>query len=376
MRPAPIAGLALLGAGCGLVANLGDPRVVGDGATAVQATSVAVGTRHACAVISSTAGAGENGTVRCWGSNESAQLGSDPDVVARSSTPREVVDASGVEQHGVGSLALATSYSCAVSTQDGFLLCWGAVPAGSGVTREPSAAAWVPSQMDLGSRKLQVTSASMTDEGGCCTLSDGSLVCWGPDLARGAVTDPLTVVTVGRAHACGIATTGAGTQDVECWGANDHGQAGMPPSPVVTQPARLGLGPDVVAIATGGDDSCAIVGGGSLVCWGAGAGSDHPSPVSLAGAALALAVGDGHACALLGGDRTVSCWTGGSPTPAAVEIAAGQPLSGVQSIAAAGGTSCAVLRDDPRVWCWGANDQGQAGQPPGGPLLYATPVAW
>jgi alpha-tubulin suppressor-like RCC1 family protein len=184
----------------------------------------------------------------------------------------------------------------------------------------------------------------------------------------------------------------------------------MPSSPLVGHPNKLGLGArgQLLQVATGGNDSCALVGtSGTVYCWGAndtgqlgsGAGADSPVPltVSLPGQASSgsgavttkqIALGDGHACALTL-DSHVWCWGDntraqlgqGLPskqpaTPQLVQKAPGHNLAYVEAIAAGGQTTCAKLFDDKRVWCWGANDYGQAGQPGGGTVGYASPVAW
>jgi serine/threonine-protein kinase len=439
-----VIGLGVLAAGCSIVANLGDPRELeppgggtpdadgddGGRGVALQAQSLAVGGTHACAVVSAGALSPQNGTMRCWGQNNAGQLGNDPQEVGSSSTtPVEVSGVGTAEQVGAASLTLATSYSCTITT-DGFLMCWGDVPSGTGVAREqatPSVASYEPSYMDFGLARLEaVGTASVTDEGGCCTLTtDRSLLCWGADLAPptpdGGVTqvdggvilgDLFDSVAVGRTHACGLAATASSAEeDVECWGGNLHGQTGLPFSDLVSHPNHLGLGAKgrLRAVATGGDESCALSESpGVLYCWGANdfgqlgpagtPGTDSPVPLPVtfaesdggpAGAPIGVAVGDGHACAVLFGAH-VYCWgdnsssqlgvgpngPSSSATPLIVQKAAGHNLTDVESIAAGGQTTCVTLRDDPHVWCWGANDYGQAGQPGGGTVAYATPVTW
>lgn len=442
--------LGALGSGCSIVANLGDPREMahddggpggpeaavgsdggvddggGDDATAstLQPLAIAVGPKHACAVVNAGTSSPFNGTVRCWGANDTGQLGIDSNRVPSSYQPIAIAAISGsTEPLSAEGVTLAPGYSCAITT-DGYFLCWGNVPEGAGIKRESPVAPWEPSSMDFGPAPLiGLATASVTGEGGCVTLAaDRSLVCWGNDLAPatpdGGVThldggvivgDSFDVVSVGGAHACGIAVTpSSGAQDVECWGVNAHGQTGLPSSPLVGHPNKLGLGAGgpLKQVATGGNDSCALLVSGHLFCWGAndrgqlgaGAGPDSPVPLpvslpnqssGLSSVPKQLAVGDGHVCALTE-DSHVWCWgdnsqaqlgQGGASssipsTPQAVQKAPGHALAYVDAIAAGGQTTCAKLFDDKRVYCWGANDQGQAGQPGGGTVGYATPVAW
>jgi hypothetical protein len=318
---------------------------------------------------------------------------------------------------------MAPGYSCAITT-DGYFLCWGNVPEGASITREPPKEPWEPSSMDFDTTPLVgLATASVTSEGGCVTLAaDRSLVCWGADLAPstpdGGVThldggvivgDLFDGVSVGGAHACGIAVTpSTAAQDVECWGVNTQGQTGMPSSPLVGHPNKLGLGASgsLEQVATGGNDSCALLYSGHIFCWGAndrgqlgsGPGPDSPVPLpvslpnqasgGLSSVPKQLAVGDGHVCALTV-DSHVWCWGdntygqlgqgsagAGVSTPQLVQKAPGHTLAYVDAIAAGGQTTCARLFNDKRVYCWGLNDQGQAGQPEGTTVAYATPVAW
>jgi alpha-tubulin suppressor-like RCC1 family protein len=217
------------------------------------------------------------------------------------------------------------------------------------------------------------------------------------------VGDAFESISVGTAHACGIVGASSGAaRDVECWGANLNGQAGLPSSSLVSRPNRLGLGAKgpLKNVASGGDVSCALFANGSLYCWGAnergqlgqgGAGphSFLPLLVPLPTQAIDVSVGDLHVCALLS-DRSVWCWgddsvaqlgagPGGpalSGTPTQVLRALGHPLKAVHDIAAGGKTTCVTLLGESEVSCWGANEQGQSGQPPASPVSYATPVAW
>jgi alpha-tubulin suppressor-like RCC1 family protein len=393
---------------------LGEPKQLVE-ASNVQAQAVAVGGSHACAIVYEGPGNAANGSIRCWGGNESGELGADPDAIVYTPRPVHVADPGGTELPAAASLMLAAGYSCTVTT-DQYLLCWGAVPEGSGVTREQPAPAYEPSLMDVDVRPLAgVASASMGLSGGCVTLADSSLVCWGADLAPTTITpdggvvslgdggvivgDKFDSVSVGSDHACGIAETDtAGSRDVECWGADDRGQAGLAFTSVVNRAHHLGLGAvgRLTQVASGGDNSCALFDTGEVECWGAGdsgvlgtSGPDTyvPQPVHFAsttGVPIQLAMGDAHACALLS-DRTVWCWgdnsasqLGGGASYQAPSLVLGPsgPLSGVLSVAAGGKTTCAILLRDPDVWCWGANDHGQAGQPAGQPVPYATRVSW
>jgi alpha-tubulin suppressor-like RCC1 family protein len=99
--------------------------------------------------------------------------------------------------------------------------------------------------------------------------------------------------------------------------------------------------------------------------------------VSLPLSATAVAAGGRHTCALLG-NGTVRCWgynlfgqlgdgtTTDRTTPATVS-----GLSGATAVAAGGRHTCALLGDG-TVRCWGANRYGQLGN--GDPIYATQPV--
>ncbi len=261
----------------------------------------------------------------------------------------------------------------------------------------------------------RVVSLSLGEEHSCALLRDGYVRCWGgnqdgqlglghtnieydllPDQltnASGGLNGPIslgdsaTAIATGDNHTCAIlATNGA----VRCWGANDSGQLGLGntnPTPTSALPSsnptvNLG-GTAAIAIAAGGDVTCAILQGGAVRCWGdnslgdLGLGSTTAQtvtmPVSLGVAATAISVGD-HVCALLS-NNTLRCWgyNGfgelglGNTTEvsftmvpsayATVAFPAGRtPLS----ISAGGGHGCARM-DNSQLQCWGWNAVGQLG---------------
>jgi hypothetical protein len=78
---------------------------------------------------------------------------------------------------------------------------------------------------------------------------------------------PLADVAVGDHHACGLTAEG----QVWCWGNNDDGEVGVPPSPWEA-PVRVELGgAKAIGVAAGTHHSCALASDGAVTCWG-GAG--------------------------------------------------------------------------------------------------------
>lgn len=219
----------------------------------------------------------------------------------------------------------------------------------------------------------------------CGVTPEGDIYCWGAndvgqlgDGTRVSRTAPVRVagpasyraVRGGRAHTCGLETGGA----VRCWGENRSGQLGdgtLTSEPVPT--AVVGLPALAVAVATGAQHSCALLGDGRVFCWGANRDgqlgvpgrTERSEPREVAGVrATAIGAGDAHTCAALttGGVR---CWgrdaagqLGVGPLSThASDIAPGRlttvpDADHVTSLAGGASQSCAMTPSG-AVWCWG-----------------------
>ena len=109
--------------------------------------------------------------MRCWGNNDSGQLG---DNSTQTRTAPVVV--SGLGGPGTSGLALGEYHSCARMT-DGTLRCWGyndAGQLGDGGTVDRGVAAPV-----LGLAGLNATDLAAGGSHACARISDGSARCWG-----------------------------------------------------------------------------------------------------------------------------------------------------------------------------------------------------
>lgn len=296
--------------------NGGDDDTGGD--VEVGLPTVAAGLLHSCAV--------DAGKVLCWGSNESGQLGNG--TTTDSAQPVEV---QGIDD--ATAVAAASEATCAVH-RGGAVSCWGASAreaygAGKGDSPTPVAVAGITNAVDI----------SISSKHGCATTTAATVLCWGAQSrgvlgggdpatanAGGAAAAPVQAagvsgavgVAVGNLTSCAV--LGSGT--VMCWGNNEYDNLGtgsterFSPTP---QPV-LGLD-DAVEMSTTGSYSCAVVSDGTLTCWGERrsnlfetipGGGDVTTPTAIPGIddAVVVATSDAHIC-IIGRGGDVSCWGNG-----------------------------------------------------------------
>ena len=283
-----------------------------------------------------------------------------------------------------------------------FALVVAAVTFSSFVTVSPASAA-----------SLKGIASIVAGQGHACTrLTNGQARCWGSNhfgqVGDGSTDDrgsPVIVtnklgtgplkgvakLSAGIAHTCAVLVNG----QARCWGRNGTGQLGDGsdddrPRPVAVSNVA-GTGPlrKVIAIAAGGDHTCALLASHQVRCWGSnndgelGDGTQRmrqrpvvvkdPSGARPLTGVTQIDAGYEHTCARLGSGQ-VRCWgfesdgqlgDGGadtsSPLPVAVRKATGPGrLSDVRRVDLGEFYSCALL-DSGRARCWGDNRSGQLG---------------
>ena len=334
------------------------PMQVRDISTAViaDATALGAGRQHVCAIRA-------NGTVWCWGANESGQLGNN--ATAQSAAAVQVLKASdNMPLTGIAEVEGGYNHTCARATNGG-VFCWGA--------------------NNLG--QLGNGAATMAGVARAAPV----LVAMGGAAFTGAVD-----LQVGGGHAC----VRKANDEMWCWGQGNDGAIGdgtnMPrPSPVQVGTAKN--------IATNLWATCRVNADTSISChgwnrggaFGIGVGTgynDDPrhltsvksldavggSPIT---GASKLAMGSGL-CAIMT-DGGVKCsgdgqygqnGTGTSRVIlATVKHLNGTPLTGVDRLVAKWPHVCA--HKTAGGWeCWGRNSEGEFGD--GGFMNYgfATPL--
>lgn len=327
--------------GYGNTDDIGDdetPASAGDVPLGEMAVDVEAGFYHTCAILSS-------GAVRCWGRNDSGQLGlGNTDNVGDDETPDTVSE---VPVGGnVVQLAAGVFHTCAL-LDTGAVRCWGDGlfgQLGYGNTDtigddEPAASA---GDVPLGGTAVSIEAGEFHT---CAVMSTGDVRCWGGAssgmlgiLSSTAIGDdetaesggPVTLggaadgLALGSVHTCARLTTGA----VRCWGKGDRlGYGGTDDIGDDETPASAGdvpVGASVDQVSAGGEHTCALTTAGTVRCWGfvvaGGLGYGTTAPVAqpdlagdidVGGTVGHLASGYGQICALLD-TGAVRCWGNGN----------------------------------------------------------------
>ncbi|MEZ5463469.1 RCC1 domain-containing protein [Dokdonella sp.] len=336
----------------------------------VPSQSIASGFQHTCAIS-------DTGAVKCWGSNQFGELG-DGTFLSRG-VPSTV---QGFDEPVI-SVTAGTLHTCAV-TLSGSVKCWGSNSSGQLGNNTTNSSAIAVEPVGLPGSIVSITAGRAHT---CALTSTSELYCWGWNtsgqlgdqttiqrLAPVHVLSGLSSVSAGRDHTC--ATTASGM--AVCWGRGDRGQLGNVDFSQSSYPVEVtGLSSGVAAITSGYNHSCALTTAGQVKCWGGNEYGqlgdsttiDRPTQVdvtSMASGVSAVDAGSYHTCAVQQG--TVKCWgfnnTGrlgdGGRNDSLIPVAAVNQPMGVEHIDAGGTQSC-VIANGGQFWCWGNNAYGQIG---------------
>lgn len=332
------------------------------GAVAIEAAG-----DSACALL-------EDGSVTCWGGNGSGQLGrpAAPGPLPPAAVPG-VKDATGISMGG-GACALLRS---------GKVMCWGGGPKDAGpalvpgiddgrsvavgreatcVVRASALTCWgrddplfvAPFQdreRGGGPRSLARTDlarASMS-EFGCAVTTAGGVVCFGALERFGATRVyglPKAIDVIAHtSQTCAVVEGG----DVHCWGSRDSRDGKVHAS-------------ELRGVTRMSSAFCGLFGGGKVSC---GLGSS--ATVALDADAISVQSGTNHTCSALGAG-TVACWgddydgvlLGGAKSEDSARAVEVPGLMGVVSVGVGKDATCAA-RKDGSVVCWGKGEHGELG---------------
>ena len=256
--------------------------ILGENRTAV---AISTGGSHTCAIL-------DDGSVSCWGKNYFGQLGDGTGDDRFTPTQTSSLG----ENRTAVAISAGGSHTCAI-LDDGSVSCWGYNYYGQlGFSADAS----TPTQTSSLGENRTAVAISAGGSHTCAILDDGSVSCWGANglgqLGDGTTSDRdtptqtdgldnmslpgdnLTAVAIsaGGSHTCVILDNGSSGRDVgytSCWGNNFKGQLCDGTNIDTNKPSRTALsfrGPlsAAVAIAAGGDHTCAMVEDGSTYCWG------------------------------------------------------------------------------------------------------------
>jgi alpha-tubulin suppressor-like RCC1 family protein len=339
-------------------------------------TALAAGIYHSCALTTA-------GGVKCWGSNNTGEIGDGGGSAYRSS-PADVAD---VDPYYSSDVPVAPAVVVASARDDSLRVSWSA-PATVGDS--PVSDYQVTVYDSTGGAPSGVTGTEQRMVGSAATvytftgLTNGIAYRFRVEAVNAAGTGPVSElsaakvplatlqVAAGGAHTCAL--TPAST--VACWGRNNAGQLGDNTLTNRTTPVAVSGLSNVTAIRAGANHTCALLTTGTVKCWGSNTSGQlgdntlttRKTPVAVSGLSgvTAISTGGSHTCALTTAG-TVKCWGSNAAgqlgdntltnrsTPVAVS-----GLSGVTAISTGSSHTCARTTAA-TVKCWGLNSSGQLG---------------
>jgi alpha-tubulin suppressor-like RCC1 family protein len=252
------------------VAQLGDGTTTNH-ATPVDVTgltsgvqAIATGTFHTCALTTM-------GGIKCWGYNDHGQLGD-----GTTTNSAALVDVSGLTS-GVKAIAAGYFHTCALTTNGG-VKCWGRNDSGQ-LGNETQTDQLTPVGVTGLTSGVQVVSAGGSHT--CALTTGGGAKCWGYNevgqLGDGTtntrptpgdvsgLTSAVQTISAGGNHTCAVTTGGA----AKCWGYNEVGKLGDGTPTKSALPVDVtGLSAGVKAISAREWHTCALTTAGGVKCWG------------------------------------------------------------------------------------------------------------
>ncbi|WP_413581908.1 Ig-like domain-containing protein [Bdellovibrio sp. HCB288] len=376
-------------------------RLVFDQTSNLKFSSISSNTSTTCGILSDK-------SMKCWGQNQSGQVGDGTST--QRSTPTTV--SGGISWAQVSA---SQSWVCAISDASASpanaLYCWGSNSPSLG--KSGSTSSNIPLLIDGSNTYQQV---SIGSRHGCAIRTDGTLLCWGlnssgqvGDGSTTAVSDMKVIdaankyqdISLGTLHTCGVTTANL----LRCWGENGDYQVGDNSTTDRTLPVSLLSTTAFSKAAAGASHSCAITTTGQLYCWGnnnyGAAGSTSPStlkrfPYQMDNGVVYTSVTAGfqYTCGITS-TNVLKCWGNGAfgmlplgrLRPALNAATSGAPIvidsgvsyaqasvsfTGLTSPSIITGISACALTTDGMLKCWGSNQYGQLAN--GANSYPSTPV--
>lgn len=345
---------------------------------------ISAGRYHTCAMTSSS-----NAKVKCWGRNDYGQIGNGA-ILDGPVNPTEVPGVSGVSM-----IAAGFHHTCALIASDGSIKCWGGNESGQ-LGDNSTTTRTSPVNVVDGSNNV-ITGAIIITTGfyhTCAIFSDTSAKCWGLNQAGQLGDSSLTTSTIpvqvvgftsdveaisaGRAHTCLVQSS---THQVKCFGDGLRGELGHGSweTGVSTAVTASGIS-DATDVNCGAGLTCAKLSSGALKCWGVNIlGSDSNVPVlinemgndtgsvEIGGFEGGGGQGIHHSCAVLSSTNEIVCWgynnegqVGDGSNSSRVFPTLVSSLVDAQEVSAGGAHTCAIVLPY-AAKCWGDNVWGTLG---------------
>lgn len=248
---------------------------------------IAAGGEHVCVLL-------RDGRVRCWGSNVYGQLGyGHTDAIGDDELPASAGDVS--LGGSAAQLAANGNKTCVVLT-DGGVKCWGQASWGQLGTDDEDEHIGddeTPADVDaidLGGAVRQIVTGVIHT---CAVMMDGSLICWGSEregilgfadepefsgqrFLRNAepvdVGGPVVRASAGLHNTCALLEGGS----LRCWGLGSRGLLGygneesIGDDEVPSAAGDVPVGAEVLDVRVGTRNTCVLLPCGEVRCWGLG----------------------------------------------------------------------------------------------------------
>ena len=336
---------------------------------------VSTGGFHSCGVTTA-------GKAFCWGGNGAGQLGDGTVFFNQSrTTPKAVIGGLRFRHVTAG-----YEHTCGVTTDDR-VYCWGQNffgQLGNGTQGSDHFQVSTPAEV-VGGRRFRQVRAGFSHT--CAiTLADVAF-CWGENI-RGQIGDgtsginrprPVRVlgdqkwafITGGAAHTCAVTRS----DQLFCWGWNEHGQLGNGSRTNRTRPTPVSGGRLFREVEAGGEHTCGVTNGDLAYCWGRnfagslgdGTETERLTPGAVAGARRFAHVnaGEYHTCGVTRAGRGL-CWglnsqgqvgdgtLGSRSLPVPLALTPDLKQLDLKQIAASNIFHTCGITTDNRAYCWGA----------------------
>jgi len=232
--------------------------------------AITAGLEHTCGITKSN-------KVLCWGDNDKGQIGSD-----RPHTLIDKVEIAGLK-NDIKSISAGTKHTCALNYSGG-IKCWGfneSGQLGDGTNNNSS----IP--VDVKGLTQGIKAISAGDIFNCALTSNGGVKCWGnnhsgqlgdgttverriPVLVKG-LEKGISSISAGSDHACALTLNGG----VKCWGGNMMFEIGDGTTVERHIPVDVvGLSSGVKFIKAANFLTCVLTNTNQIKCWGRAIGGE------------------------------------------------------------------------------------------------------